>query len=199
MPAPSGTGTAAPQPQAQTFHKGLVSAPEMWNRTCVQAHPRVWNTSSTTRNHSTAPVHILSCTAALEQDVSQEKPHSCSQSPAGITCGGSTGRSRHTGISPGGNSLKSHPAGTDRRETTPLWQPQEPAGNLSWEQGQPQLLSTASMGHAAGGHSWHETCGTVPQHPPREAGGARGAPRHCRIQVHPSSTPLVRSLLAALL
>lgn len=181
------------------FHQ---DAAEMWHRTHVQAHPRAWNTNSTTRNYPTTPLQVLSCTAASEQDVTQEIPQSCSKSPAGITHGGSTGHSSHPGtvqahtVSPGGNSSQSHPAGTDRRESTPLTG-QPPPESLSWEQGQPQLLTTASMAQAGGAQSWHESCGTVPQHLAQEAGGARGVPRHCRIQVHPSISPSVPSLLAA--
>lgn len=116
-------------------------AAEMWNRTCLQAHPRVWNTNSTTSNHSTTPVHVLSCTAASKQDVSQEKPHSCSQSPAGITRGDSTGHRSHPGAvqahrgQPRGQLIKitpcRHRQNGDRTSMTATrtgWEPQLGAG-----------------------------------------------------------------------
>lgn len=71
----------------------------------------------------TTPLQVLSCAAALEQDVCQEISQNCGKSPALVAAqarAATLAWCRYTGVSPGGNSSQSQPAGTDRGDTTPL-------------------------------------------------------------------------------
>lgn len=139
---------------------------------------RARHANGTARNHTTTPRCFLSCTAATEQDVPREKPHSHSKSPPGVTRGGGTGHLHNPGATrastdrPSGQLVKitrcmHGPKGNGVCSNSLT--PSVPAhtGLHNWEPGgKPQPLPAAGTGHAGGGQSQRETC----------AGAAASAP-----------------------